>query len=308
VRQYHAGIGPVLEVRFTPDGQTLVCVERLKDESDAKVVRWLSADTGKETSSLDLPFDVEETGDVFLSPDGRWVAVQHYLGDAVLLSLWDGRGQRWRTVDPKGTNCCIDAAVFSPGSDLLVFASGTDGGGTNCLERLCPGTEERLSPIDFPGFNVRYLAFSPDERRLAAVTFGGAFLYAHDRGRVEAKVPKLKLEVHEWGPIAFSPDGKELAILDGDEVLFWDGRTSEAETISFPGAEPLSLSYSPDGRFLALGCADRTVRFWERQARREGRRFDWGLGRVSSVAFAPDGMTCAAGGESGQVIVWDVSD
>ncbi len=36
------------------------------------------------------------------------------------------------------------------------------------------------------------------------------------------------------------------------------------------------------------------------------RLFDWKIGKVRSLAFAPDGMTCAAGGSTGRVVLWDV--
>src|SRR5262249_5876983 len=65
------------------------------------------------------------------------------------------------------------------------------------------------------------------------------------------------------------------------------------------------LCYSPDGRTLALACADGTVRFWDPALGKEIRAFDWNVGGVFSLAFSPDGMTCAAGGTGGRVGLWD---
>jgi hypothetical protein len=34
--------------------------------------------------------------------------------------------------------------------------------------------------------------------------------------------------------------------------------------------------------------------------------FNWEIGRLRSVAFSPDGMLAAAGGDRGKIVVWDV--
>jgi hypothetical protein len=36
--------------------------------------------------------------------------------------------------------------------------------------------------------------------------------------------------------------------------------------------------------------------------------FDFQIDRVNSIAFAPDGMTAAAGGQNGAIVLWDVDD
>jgi hypothetical protein len=34
--------------------------------------------------------------------------------------------------------------------------------------------------------------------------------------------------------------------------------------------------------------------------------FNWQVGRVNSVALSPEGMTAAAGGQDGNIVVWDL--
>src|SRR5262249_43404275 len=66
------------------------------------------------------------------------------------------------------------------------------------------------------------------------------------------------------------------------------------------------LAYAPDGRTLALGCSDGTVRLWDTSTTRELRRLAGHRDRVVALAFSPDGSRLASASWDTTVLVWDV--
>jgi len=74
---------------------------------------------------------------------------------------------------------------------------------------------------------------------------------------------------HPW-PFALSPDGRTVAALAPEEIRFWDvptGKEIRRHKATIPGARPASsgtaVSFSPDGRRLAVGHWDATVVIWD---------------------------------------------
>lgn len=67
-----------------------------------------------------------------------------------------------------------------------------------------------------------------------------------------------------------------------------------------------ACAFSPDGGLLASAHNDGRVRLHETTTWREIAAYDWGVGPVTNVAFAPDGMKAAASGKRGLIVVWDV--
>src|SRR5205085_5415645 len=68
-----------------------------------------------------------------------------------------------------------------------------------------------------------------------------------------------------------------------------------------------AVAYSPDGRSVATGCADRMVRVWDAQPGAVRWVADARGGSVSSVAFSPDGKTVASGSDDEKVRLWDAA-
>jgi hypothetical protein len=68
-----------------------------------------------------------------------------------------------------------------------------------------------------------------------------------------------------------------------------------------------SVAFSPDGRLLASGSADKTIKLWEVATGSLVRTLSGHTDSVSSVAFSPDGRLLASGSSDNTIKLWDVA-
>src|SRR5690242_3914959 len=66
------------------------------------------------------------------------------------------------------------------------------------------------------------------------------------------------------------------------------------------------LAYSPDGKTLASGSFDRTIKLWDVQTGKEKRTLTGHTYSVECVAYSPDGKTLASGSIDRTIKLWDV--
>jgi WD40 repeat protein len=106
--------------------------------------------------------------------------------------------------------------------------------------------------------------------------------------------------------IAYSPDGNTLAAVSGPMLRAWDTQSRrELVTRKTSRKHFQGLAFTPDGRRLITVSNDKTARLWDCSTWTEAGGYEWKIGKLRSVAVSPDGLRFAAGGDSGQIVIWD---
>jgi WD40 repeat protein len=106
-----------------------------------------------------------------------------------------------------------------------------------------------------------------------------------------------------------APDVSRVAIPDQQYLYVIDPFRSGSDPLRVKNTTRKTITgaaFSPDGRWLATTSNDTAVTLWDAATWTAVRSYQWKIGRLRSVAFVPDGLRCAAGSDTGQVVVWDV--
>ncbi len=283
--------GPVVSAKFSPDGT------RVATASWDGTVRVWDITPPKEV--LFIPFANSDTSNwtwwLSYSPDGKRIITDYTDGDA---RIWDAESGK-ESLKLKGP-----ALYTTFSSDGKLAASGNY---ENNIIVWDAQTGNQLTTLVGHKDIVLQVFFSPDGTRLASTSTDGNLTVW------ELANSRALFSVHEFGDavtsVAYSPDGKYIVAGGGTGGSGYgailDATTGE-KLLTLPLDGFLgAVSYSPDGKSVALSDFTGTVRIWDAQTGEHLLTLRGHTTWVYAIPFSRDGRWIATASSDGTARVWD---
>jgi WD40 repeat protein len=239
---------------------------------------------------------------VAFSCDGRKILGGTRAGE---IFRWDlgtggtpGSGYAWKSA-ATNDSVTFNGLAFAPNGKFAVDAG-------DSLSIISIGSDQLPQRIGKPDLAYGAASVSSDSSRISAAS-SDEKLWVWRMDEVKEPRDVGPADAGVYGATTFSPDGQRLA--SAGHILRLVDVASGRELWERPrdSFALLAVAFSPDGKVIATGSQDTSVRLWNAGDGKEITILRGHRDYVDSVAFSPDGKKIASWARDGQLILWDLS-
>ena len=274
------------------------------------------------------PFQMGVIGPKSLSADGRFLGVARREGQVEMVSVPDGVS-RFNISLPKGPNGSSQIArSLAMSADGKLIAAGdeyqnvfvwrvADAQLLHTLSVQQPADTTGGTPGGAKKGDVYDVAFSPDNKRLAAVAAGSRIIVWNvDDGMVVSTIKSSESlsAVVPSAKLLFDPSGQTLISLIQGTIETWHAQNGSSIGKFELSYDPIeSMAMTADGVTLALGTLYGGIYLWDVSKRTISKtikeRQKPGPGSpaaIFGITISPDGKTAVSGSTEGGLQFWNV--
>lgn len=195
---------------------------------------------------------VDNVSGLALSPDHKTLAVGN---GSTSVKLWDTSSGASRQLEGQDTS--PNTVAFAPDGQTLAA------GGVGYPVTIWNVATGQMKQLTGHTSDIYKVAFSPDGQTLASASRDGT-IKLWDL-RTNSLIRTLGKDETNGDAVAFSGDGKTVAGTLAEDVNLWNVQTGSLEQTvrGEPGATSVGvLAFAPDGKTIATGCRDGSLRIW----------------------------------------------
>jgi len=283
--------GPVWSVAISSDGKQIA-----SGSWDNNTIRIWDAQTGAELRQL--RGYKNGVSSISFSPDSRWVAS---VNTDEGIKLWDvATGELMASY---GQDEDATFVAFSPDGKQIV--SGDDLGEITLWDATSGSKIMQLTKTG-PLLYFYSVAFSPDGRYVAAVTWDGIRIWNANNAK-----EVMTLSGHGvMFAVAFSPDGQRIVSNSQEAIQIWDFSNGKEVMTLWKGYDVSygwrPSCYSPDGKYIATG-GRKEIKIWNAMTGAEIVTIRGHAGPIVSIAFSPESERLSSCSFDGTIKIWDVA-
>ena len=313
----------ITDLAFSPDGRAIAA-------SDEYLVYLWNLEATPPSRVNCESGDFKPKGRLHFSADGRsvlWLAVSPHESSSTIGNLWRIYDRDTRDADVEYT--------FAHNKKVQREAHSLDRTRGISLHgmpdyrligwRLSEDVWVQTWSVSTAEFAVETPTLSHDGRFLAMLTrpaLGEGWSNKPRRVEVRnlatARIVGTGAYTYKYPPerLLFSHDNTQLVAFNGMNLLVWSvddsGNLGPPRLIRNTRRKHFTaMAFHPSGRRLYVTSngeesTDATVHVFDAITWNRIEQFTWKLGNLKAVAISPDGMLAAAGGDRGDIVIWDI--